>query len=632
MDRKLPRVVWLVVTIVLAGLLLVCLLMPRFAAADSEASDGEIMIRDFGERVTTLSGEWDFYWQRLLTYEEIGSAEERMTADIPGVWNSIEQNGEPLGGYGYGTYHLTVHGLEAGQETALYIPLLSVSYAVYVDGRLVASNGVVSETQEGFVPSFLPQTAYFAARGSDADIVVHTSNYVYARNGMWHSISIGTAEQISALNRIVIYKDLFFIGAFITLAIYYACTYALRREKQSLLFVSLCIGAVIRMMVNGDRMIVRLFPDFPFELVVKCDYLAILLFYPILLLLMTRRFSGEFSRRAAFISCGVGVAGSLFVLILPVSVFTQYVTAAEALLFLNILYTAAMLWVSAMRKRKSALPMFASVLLLLSLTAYDTLYQMGKIDSSVGEISAFGFFTFLLIESYAISKDYAESFQHVQELSVQLMESDRLKERIRKTEMAFLQSQIKPHFLYNTLSVIDEYCIVDPHEASRLIGSLAQYLRQSFGSRNLEDCIPVNMELSLVKNYVEIEQARFDDLIVAYDLDYGDEFSLPPLTIQPLVENAIRHGVRRQSGPGRVAISIRRQPGTVSVSIRDNGAGIPADKLETLLSVPTDSVGLINIHNRLLHMYGKGLAIQSAVGEGTTVSFTIPVMEVKKCV
>ncbi len=622
MAHWIRNLLCIVLILVLASLFSGFFITPLLTADDA-VKDGEFLLDGSG-RVAVLSGEWEFYWDQLLDEGDLEYAEEPVPANIPGVWNNLKKDGEPLSGYGCGTYHITVGGLTPGEKYGLYIPLLSVSYDVYVDDELMARNGVVSDTEEGFEPYFLPQTAYFTALGGEADIIVHTSNYIYARNGMWHSIYLGTEAQISGISRTVIYKDLFFIGAFLTLAIYYASTYALRREKQGLLFVLLCVGAAMRILVNGDRVIARVLPGFPFEFIVRCDYWAILLFYPIMLFLMTRRFPQEFYKPVAFAIFGAGAAGSLLVLFLPVSVFTRYVVVAEVLMGANILYTAAMLGLALLRGRKNALPMFLSVVLLLCLTLHDTLYQMSRIDSAQGEIAAYGFFVFLLLESFAISKDYAESYRSEQELSKQLLESDKLKDRIRQTEMAFLQSQIKPHFLYNTLSVIDEYCVVDPPKASRLIDSLAQYLRQSFVFDNLEDCIPIEKELAHIRSYVEIEQARFDDLEVEFILEYQKSFSLPPLTIQPLVENAIRHGVRKKPGSGKVTVSIRQQPEQTAVVITDNGAGIPAEKLATLLTASTSSVGLINIHNRLLRMYGRGLQIESIAGEGTQVSFIIP--------
>jgi sensor histidine kinase YesM len=157
-----------------------------------------------------------------------------------------------------------------------------------------------------------------------------------------------------------------------------------------------------------------------------------------------------------------------------------------------------------------------------------------------------------MTESFNISRDYAESYAAAQRLSQQLMENDRLKDTVRRTEMAFLQSQIKPHFLYNTLSEIDEFCVVDPKEASRLINAFSIYLRQSFDFENLESNVPIEKELLLVSTYVEIERERFDHLTVEIVKEYQQSFLLPPLSIQPLIENAIRHGVRKKRGDGLV--------------------------------------------------------------------------------
>ena len=419
-----------------------CMLLQKKLTAETPVKNGTADLSAYSGEMVALSGDWKLYWNQLETSVANDDAQSGMTARIPGVWNGLLYEGQPLDGFGYGTYQMTLRGLTPGVKYCLYIPLLSVSFQVAIDNKTLAENGVVSKSAEGFVPAFLPQTAYFIPSASEVELTVQTSNYIYARNGMWHSIYIGTEDQIIALNRTILYRDLFFVGAFLTLAVYYASTYLLRREKQSLLFVLLCIGASMRIMVNGDRMIVRLFPAFPFSLIVRCDYLAILLFYPIMLYLMSRRFPNEFSKPFAFIVFGFGAVGSLLVLLLPVSVFTQYVIVAEALLFVNILYTLSMLARAVLHGRKNATPMFASVVLLLCLTLHDTLYQMGKIDNMLGEISAFGFFVFLLFESFAISSDYAESFRSVQQLSTQLLESEKLKDRIRQTELAFLQSQI----------------------------------------------------------------------------------------------------------------------------------------------------------------------------------------------
>ncbi len=615
----------LIICFLVIGLFSYFLFTDAFNRSEPVARGGVAALDDFGENVQVLTGEWEFYPNQLITGSSLARAKgSGVITDIPGVWNNIQVDGKPLSGFGYGTYHLTVTGLRDGQRAALYIPLLSVSFDVYAGDELIASNGKVSADEAGFRPSFLPQTASFKAQGDTAEIFVQTSNYIYARNGMWHAIYIGTPGQIEWMGRMVIYKDLFMIGSFLTLAIYYLALYILRRDRQNLLFILLCVGSILRMFANGDRAVLRLFPSFPFDLVVKFDYLAILLFYPIFLFLLVRRFPKEFSPGFSRILLGVSAVLALLVLVLPVSLFTNYVIVAEALLFVTLLYTQGSLGAALWRGRNHAPQMFFSFLLLVVLTIHDALYQSSVIESPLGEISAFGFFILLMIESFAISRDYADNYKAVRELSEQLLESDKLKDRVRQTEMAFLQSQIKPHFLYNTLSVIDEYCFIDPAQASRLLNSFAKYLRQSFAFENLESMVSIETELQLVQNYVDVEKARFDYLRFESQIEYDGTFSLPPLTIQPLVENAIRHGVSKKEGSGSVRLHIWSEGDAVRVEISDDGAGMANEKLGLLLNGAGHSVGLLNIHSRLLHMFGSGLEIWSETGTGTRVSFRIP--------
>ncbi len=623
--KKHGKTIIFVFAVLLIGFFSYSLLSLMLSADSPNVHHSQYNIEASDGKVVRLSGDWQFYWDKLLYDGDfIGNEETAVGASIPGVWNNIEIGGKKLPGFGFGTYRMTVSGLTPGQKYALYIPLLSVSYDVYADDELIAKNGTVADSADGFKPSFLPQTGYFTARSSEADIIVHSSNFIYARNGMWHAIYFGAPGQIESLNRAVIYKDLFMIGAFVTLAVYYVAIYVLRKDRQSLLFVLLCVGATMRMVANGDRAVTRLFEGFPFELIVKFDYLAILLFYPIMLFLMKRRFPDEISRRLTLIFFGLGTAFSLFVIAAPVSLFTQFVIVFEIHLLLTILYTLFALGRAVLRSRKNALPMFFSVLLLLILTVFDALYQNGMLENPIGEISAFGFFSLLLMESFAIARDNADSYRHSISLSMQLLENDKLKDRIHQTEMAFLQSQIKPHFLFNSLSAIDETFKINPEEASRLINSLAQYLRRSFDFENLESCVPIERELALVKYYVDLELARFDNLSVQSRIDYNLSFQLPPLTIQPLIENAIRHGVRKKAGSGEVVLWIRQDGDDIAVSVSDNGAGIVPEKLSSLLDNTGKSVGMTNIHHRLLHLYGSGLSVESSADVGTTVSFKIP--------
>ncbi len=193
------------------------------------------------------------------------------------------------------------------------------------------------------------------------------------------------------------------------------------------------------------------------------------------------------------------------------------------------------------------------------------------------------------------------------------------------TEVAFLQAQIKPHFLFNTLNTISYLCDTDPKEASALIDDFSEYLRQSFDLKNLETHIPIDKELKLVNAYVKIQKARFQERI-GFDMnaECAKNISVPPLCIQPLVENAFKHGLKKSMNVSVKVLFNQVDEGTL-ISIKDNGCGIEKDKLETILiRSEGKGIGLWNIDARLQKYYGQGLKVKSEAGQGTEISFVIP--------
>lgn len=218
------------------------------------------------------------------------------------------------------------------------------------------------------------------------------------------------------------------------------------------------------------------------------------------------------------------------------------------------------------------------------------------------------------------------------ELKARVRTLQKMKEAVKaaiKMETVFLQSQIKPHFLYNALSVIMSLCYSDGERAGSLLGELSNYLRGTFDIDPHNSLISVEKEISLVKSYVELEKARFGErLTVEFAIEERFlEYSIPALIIQPIVENAIRHGLMKRISGGRVKISSGISNNALEITIEDNGLGIPPEKLKNLFdtSSATGSVGLKNVNKRLLNEYGQGLSIESRQGEGTRVIIRIPV-------
>ena len=180
-------------------------------------------------------------------------------------------------------------------------------------------------------------------------------------------------------------------------------------------------------------------------------------------------------------------------------------------------------------------------------------------------------------------------------------------------------SQIQPHFLYNTLSTIQALCRIDPEKAFDTVERFGAYLRQNIDSLSQASLIPFEKELDHTRTYAEIEMLRFPSIHLEYDIEDSD-FFLPALTVQPMVENAIRHGVRIRSH-GQVAVRTRREKDAHVITIWDNGKGF--DK-ETVNLEEGSHIGIRNVRERVEKLCGGTLTIDSRIGEGTMVTIRIP--------
>jgi two-component system sensor histidine kinase ChiS len=198
-------------------------------------------------------------------------------------------------------------------------------------------------------------------------------------------------------------------------------------------------------------------------------------------------------------------------------------------------------------------------------------------------------------------------------------------ERLRM-EAAWLQAQIQPHFLFNTLNSIAALSKIDISEMQDLLDVFSTYLRTSFDFHNSDHVVSIERELELVRAYLFIEKQRFEErLQIQWEVDANLHFLLPPLSIQTLVENAVRHGLLQRSRGGTIRIRITGMAGYVEISIIDDGVGIKEEKLQLVLGKQSNAgIGLRNTDRRLKQMYGKGLHIESAPGQGTVVTFRVP--------
>lgn len=208
---------------------------------------------------------------------------------------------------------------------------------------------------------------------------------------------------------------------------------------------------------------------------------------------------------------------------------------------------------------------------------------------------------------------------------LEVSRAEQLREMANKAELRALQSKINPHFLFNALNAISSSIRLNPDTARQLIFNLSRYLRYNIELKDDEQ-IDIKKELYQIKDYIAIEQARFGDkLTVIYDIDEEVNCRVASLLIQPLVENAIVHGIQPCRGKGVVTISIAQSGSRVRIAVRDTGHGIAPQIVEQLDTneMPVNKIGLINVHHRVKLLYGEGLHIRR-LEPGTEIAFYIP--------
>ncbi len=200
------------------------------------------------------------------------------------------------------------------------------------------------------------------------------------------------------------------------------------------------------------------------------------------------------------------------------------------------------------------------------------------------------------------------------------------------SETAFLQAQIKPHFIYNALSAIASFTTREPLKAKELILDLSDYLRGSFNFNRKDDFVFISKELETVNAYLSIEKARFKDRL-KIEIYVGEDtnIKIPQLIIQPLVENAVRHGILEKEEGVTVKISIQREQSYVYIKIEDDGIGISQDRISQIINGKDKKagVGILNVNRRLINYYGRGIEIESIIGIGTKIFMKFPVKRVE---
>lgn len=577
------------------------------------------------EGILCLDGEWQFFSGRFLEPGNDANLQEAEKPDAyitpPAVWNDYEADGKPIPGFGYGTYRMILIGVKPNIPMAIKMLPQSTAYHLYINNMLMAKNGVIAEEQKSSAVAYHPDSIYFTPRTTEIVITVHISNYVYARGGMWDAPTMGTKAQIESLDRFILNRDLFLQGCYCISFLLFFVIYINRPSKRSwLYFAALCIVTAARVLIYGGHLITQYTENF--RLITFIEYGTRLWFPILLLLLLNEELSGKLSRKLLSALTLLILLLTVAVAVLPIHVFTAYAKALIGYDFiLGLGMLVIMLWPGERffpKKTNKSKVFFLYGNLAIYLCA---VYDMFFATTAYVEMMPIGFFAALLAFAFILAITYADALTDCED-ALRKLEIEG--ERKLQTELKLLQSQIRPHFLYNALSAIANVCGKDSKKAEQLILDLAYFMQTSFDFNSYEKLTTLENELEYIRKYVHIEKARFGEKVhFTEQIEVPLDTQLPRLIIEPLVENAIRHGISKKKDGGEVRLGICKVSEGILIEVSDNGVGMTREKLSAVFGEESKGVGLKNIQDRMVRSGGTGLFIESVANEYTKVSFTI---------
>jgi len=589
---------------------------------------------DFKKNGTVrLNGDWEFYWNKLLYHEDFISPNPPVPDTffhVPGSWVEIKAGDKNYPDMGYGTYRSTIIIPQSMQEPALLIRNIVNAYMLYANGELIAQLGTVSKDATGFNSDFKHITALLPKGEKEIELIIQVANFDYTKGGIRDGIILGELKDIQNKKTINLLLQLLCMGFVIALGLFYVMVFILRRKNPGALFFGLlCIVIALRTSVWGEIPFEVFSPGNPLKMGLFINYITGFNIIPLMALFLMYFYPYEFKKKTTLIILIPALSFNLLLFMSPVFI-SRFNTIIYINLCLYVVYIIVMLAWAAVNKRKNAMLLLISAMVFFSTVAIELFLVIGRGKIDLSFATLFGNIVLVSAMSYIQLRQQADTQKSLEELNIKLVEADKLKDKIMSTETAFLQAQMKPHFLFNALSAISNISQKDGKKGSNLIVDLAMYLRRSFDFQNIDTVSTVETELDYVRNYVNIEKARFGKKI-AYEQQIAvpENTPMPIFVLQPLVENAIRHGISKKESGGLVSLHVTEDAEKIYVEVKDNGIGMNEEKLSSLFIEKVGSVGLLNINSRLLRLYGKGLDIKSEPDSGTIVSFEIPKEEAK---
>ena len=569
-----------------------------------------------------LTGEWEFFWDKHIVSDNLIDAQPNMYVQVPSSWSTYDFSEITASTGGIASYRTYLKNIKASEPIIVSVPNLSGLCRVFINGQCVFSSRTLPDgdyTVNNAVrysqPFILPESQ----KGAYEIVVEVKCSY---SSGLTSIPVLSTYSEFQNQQTSSLAVRYLFIGITIFFALSTLLLGIMRKKLGSQFWlILLCVTFIFRMLISNEGYTASymLFSNIDYEFMTSLVYVSTYIIKLSMLMYITSVLKLTIHYRTLLI------ISTLFLICAFVPyIFYDYIYISNAYLGLqavSYLVDAIIIYKiseAVIAKKKTSLIHLIAYCTTAASIVIDNYYLNGYISENVSMVMPLGCIVFIscmvIIHTIKTVKLYQQA-----------KKSAELSRELSELNMTLMISQIQPHFLYNALNTIKYLIKKDPKTAETAVVKFSNYLRANMDSLTQKEPIPFTKEIEHVKNYTAIESLRFGErLNVIYDIQF-DNFNIPPLTIQPIVENSIKHGVNQRPEGGYVKISSYDDGENAIIVIEDNGVGFDVTK-----PPPEDGrshVGIKNIKQRLSQMLNATVSTTSILNEGTKTIITIPIKE-----
>lgn len=560
------------------------------------AVDGVIDLRQIKNfTLNAIVGEAELYPNKHINYGEFNRYKDiRLIEEVPSVWN------DKMDGFGIATYRFKIKLPRKYDQLALKVLPLSTSFRIMIDDKTVMESGEVGVSQEKSSPKYSSDYVLINPENDEFELIVHISNFVYSRGGMWKQIILGEYKDINNLEKQSIVIQTIIITLMITMVIFQIFMYIASDAKISNSLIFCTIGILLRLIVTGEYVVLDIV-DLPFRFLIILEYLSLYLGFVAWGFFLKSLFKDEFNMKIIKLILYISLGLFLFTILTPIHIFTRYVAIFRLFdVICCIYYVCGILKALKHKKEFSKLLLYSTYVVVIALFTDRIQYSKYNVMSTYGALVYAGCFL-LFVFSYIPLSNYIT-----------------VKKEMKDREFKMLSAQSNPHFLFNALNSIASLSLKGGVEAYDAIICFSDYLKATYTTSNYNNLIHINEELNLIEKYLQTEKLRFKNRL-EYEIDMDDikGIKIYPLLIQPLVENAVKHGVSKNEDGGKIILTGKQYEDYIVITVVNTGSHI--NNIDEIFK--SKGIGIKSV-NRKLHNLGSKLEIISEEME-TKISMTI---------